>query len=336
MDFIFEFLSRLLSQLTTPALGFLFAGVLLAAVGSTFRIPKAIYQFSIFMLLMKIGLGAGMAIRDADLMAMALPALFAAIIGVMVVLIGNFTLAQLPGVKRDDAIATAGLFGAVSASTLVAGMLALEQAEIAFEPWVIALYPFMDIPALVFAVVLANIYLRREKSVDAQEGLKIWPIIQETLTGFAVSVLLIGVVLGMFINVQPVYDQFFDPLFVGFISILMLTLGMDAYFKLKDMLKVAHWYVFYAFLAPFVHGLLAFGLGYLAHIWVGLSPGGVILLAVIAASSSDVSGPPTLRAGISSANPSAYIGTSTGIGTPVAIALCIPFFITLGANVFNL
>ncbi|MFN9953018.1 MAG: sodium-dependent bicarbonate transport family permease, partial [bacterium] len=39
--------------------------------------------------------------------------------------------------------------------------------------------------------------------------------------------------------------------------------------------------------------------------------------------------PPTLRAGIPSANPSAYIGASTAIGTPVAIAICIPLFIGL-------
>jgi len=48
---------------------------------------------------------------------------------------------------------------------------------------------------------------------------------------------------------------------------------------------------------------------------------------VIAASSSDISGPPTLRAGIPTANPSAYIGASTAIGTPVAIAIGIPLFI---------
>jgi len=99
---------------------------------------------------------------------------------------------------------------------------------------------------------------------------------------------------------------------------------------------VAHWYAAYAVIAPITHGLLGFGLGYLAHLWVGFSPGGVILLAVIAASSSDISGPPTLRAGIPSANPSAYLGASTGIGTPVAIALCIPLFLALGQWVFKL
>ena len=50
--------------------------------------------------------------------------------------------------------------------------------------------------------------------------------------------------------------------------------------------------------------------------------------AVMAASSSDISGPPTLRAALPDPNPSAYVGTSTGIGTPVAI-LSIPLWIAL-------
>ncbi|MEO0960676.1 MAG: sodium-dependent bicarbonate transport family permease, partial [Pseudomonadota bacterium] len=58
------------------------------------------------------------------------------------------------------------------------------------------------------------------------------------------------------------------------------------------------------------------------------------LLAVLAASSSDISGPPTLRAGIPSANPSSYIGASTSVGTPIAIGVAIPFFIALAEWVF--
>ena len=59
-----------------------------------------------------------------------------------------------------------------------------------------------------------------------------------------------------------------------------------------------------------------------------------MILAVLAASSSDISGPPTLRAGIPAANPSAYVGASTSIGTPVAIVLCIPLFMALARAVF--
>ncbi|TBV82252.1 MAG: sodium-dependent bicarbonate transport family permease [Desulfobulbaceae bacterium] len=335
MEFLLELLERVIRQLTSPVLGFLFAGAALAAAGSKFRVPDSIYQFCVFMLLMKIGLSAGLAIREAELVLMVLPALACVIIGMGIVFFGSQTLARLPGIKKDDALATAGLFGAVSGSTLAAGMVALQDADIFFEPWVVALYPFMDTPALLLAVVLANIAIA-EKNTGGTKRVALKAIVNDTIKGSAISILLLGVLLGLFINVERIYEGFFDPLFMGFLCILMLTLGMDAYWRLKDLFKVAHWYIAYALLAPFVHGLAGFGLGYVAHLLAGLSPGGVIILAVIAASSSDISGPPTLRAGIPSANPAAYIGTSTGIGTTVAIALCIPFFIALGVYVFEL
>ncbi|MBV6658644.1 MAG: sodium-dependent bicarbonate transport family permease [Devosiaceae bacterium] len=41
-----------------------------------------------------------------------------------------------------------------------------------------------------------------------------------------------------------------------------------------------------------------------------------------------------MRAGIPSANPSSYIGSSTSVGTPIAIGLGIPFFVALADMVF--
>jgi hypothetical protein len=141
--------------------------------------------------------------------------------------------------------------------------------------------------------------------------------------------MLLGLALGILTQPESVYKSFYDPAFRGLLSILMLVMGMEAWSRIGELRKVAQWYVVYSVIAPFIHGLLAFGLGAIAHYTTGFSWGGVVVLAVIASSSSDISGPPTLRAGIPSANPSAYIGASTAIGTPVAIGLCIPLFIGL-------
>ena len=104
---------------------------------------------------------------------------------------------------------------------------------------------------------------------------------------------------------------------------------------MRELKGVAHWYITYAFLGPLTHGLIGFGLGYIAYLLVGFSPGGVIMLAIIAASNSDISGPPTVRAGIPTANPSVYHGTSTGLGTVIVIAIYVPFFLALGGMVFG-
>jgi hypothetical protein len=140
---------------------------------------------------------------------------------------------------------------------------------------------------------------------------------------------MLGLALGLLTRPESVYESFFNPGFRGLLSILMLIMGMEATARLGELRKVGQWYAIYAFIAPLLHGLIAFGLGMIAHYATGFSLGGVVILAVIASSSSDISGPPTLRAGIPSANPSAYIGASTAVGTPVALALCIPLFIGL-------
>ncbi|MEM8778196.1 MAG: sodium-dependent bicarbonate transport family permease [Cyanobacteria bacterium P01_G01_bin.49] len=385
MNFLSDFLTLFLAKLQSPTLGFLIGGMVVAAVNSRLAIPDAIYKFIVFMLLIKVGLSGGIAIRNANLVEMLLPAIFAVVMGILIVFIGRYTLAKMPKVKVVDAIATAGLFGAVSGSTLAAGLTILEEQSISYEPWAAALYPFMDIPALVTAIVLASIYTSKQRDMadealnrhealgkrrvaagayNSEQGapasgypknqggpasgyprnqgitasgypkrqperVKIWPIIQESLQGSALSALLLGLALGILTRPESVYESFFDPLFRGLLSILMLVMGMEATARLGELRKVGQWYALYAFVAPLLHGFIAFGLGMIAHYATGFSLGGVVILAVIAASSSDISGPPTLRAGIPSANPSAYIGSSTAVGTPVALALGIPLFIGL-------
>ncbi|MEM9922497.1 MAG: sodium-dependent bicarbonate transport family permease [Cyanobacteria bacterium P01_D01_bin.50] len=388
MDFLSDFLTLFLGKLQSPTLGFLIGGMVVAAVNSRLQVPDPIYKFIVFMLLIKVGLSGGIAIRNANLVEMLLPAVFAVVTGMLIVFIGRYTLAKLPKVKTVDAIATAGLFGAVSGSTLAAALTIMESEALEYEPWAAALYPFMDIPALVSAIVLASVYLRKQRGTadgalseqkyltggqsitpagypsgqsvtasgypseqrfttggypsgqgitasgypkrdTASKRVKIWPIVQESLQGSALSALLLGLALGILTKPESVYESFFNPLFRGLLSILMLVMGMEATARLGELRKVGQWYALYAFVAPLLHGFIAFGFGMIAHYITGFSLGGVVILAVIAASSSDISGPPTLRAGIPSANPSAYIGSSTAVGTPVALALGIPLFIGL-------
>jgi hypothetical protein len=334
MDLLTDFLLQFTRQLQSPTLAFLIGGALLAATGSKLSIPNPIYQFIVFVLLMKIGLEGGVEIREANFFEMLLPAAFSILIGLAIVLIGNALFARLPNIKDGDGAATAGLFGAVSASTLAAALVMLEEQDIAYEAWVPALYPFMDIPALIVAVVLATMAKKKQDTNDKHQ-VKAWDIVKESLRGSALSAMLLGLLIGFLARPEAVLHGFYNELFRGFLSILMLILGMEAWSRIRELKEVAHWFAIYAFIGPILHGLIAFGLGYLAHIWVGFSPGGVVLLAVIASSNSDISGPPTIRGGIPWANPSAYIGSSTSVGTPVAIAICIPMFVALAQLVFN-
>jgi hypothetical protein len=349
MDIVIDIVSSLLAQAQKPTLAFLIGGMLLAALGSKLEVPEAVYKFIVLLLLLRVGLGAGISVREADLLELAVPAVAAAILGIAIVLLGSQTLARFRGVSRMDAFATAGLFGAVSASTLAAGMAVLDEEGIAYEGYIGALYPFMDIAALVTAIVMARLSAERRvaaATVESAGTLALgggrsgidWSmlrgILKETFQSAAISALLLGLALGFFARPDSVYESFYDPLFRGLLSVLMLIMGMEAWARLSELRRVAHAYVAYGLLAPLVHGALGFAAGLVIHQISGFSAGGVVLLAVMASSSSDISGPPTLRGALPEANPSAYIGTSTGLGTPIAI-LSIPIWITLASAVIG-
>jgi hypothetical protein len=230
-------------------------------------------------------------------------------------------------------------------------MAVLDSEGIAYEGFIGALYPFMDIAALVTAIVLARMSAERKAATAVQGGSAtmtvgggsggggfdsemVKGILVDTLRSPAISALILGIALGIFARPESVYESFYDPLFRGLLSILMLIMGMEAWQRLSELRGVAHAYLLYGIAAPLVHGLLGFGAGLIAHHLTGFSAGGVVLLAVMAASSSDISGPPTLRGALPEANPSAYVGTSTGLGTPIAI-LSIPLWIALAGAVIG-
>ncbi len=349
MDIAYDIASTILRQLQQPTLAFLIGGMVLAALGSRIEVPDAIYKFLVIVLLLKVGMSAGMSVRDANLMELAVPAVLAAAIGILIIFLGRATLARWRGVSEVDGMATAGLFGAVSASTLAAGMAMLDDRGIAYEGFIGALYPFMDLAALVTAIVLARMSAERKAARNVQggtatltmggrggfDGDMVRGILVDTVRSPAISALILGLGIGLLARPESVYASFYEPLFRGLLSILMLIMGIEAWQRLAELRKVAHAYVLYGVAAPFVHGLIGFGAGMIAHYLTGFSAGGVVLLAVMAASSSDISGPPTLRGALPEANPSAYVGTSTGLGTPVAI-LSIPLWIVLAEMVIGL
>lgn len=362
MDIIISIASTAVDQLQKPTLAFMIGGMLLAALGSKFEVPDPVYKFIVILLLLKVGLGAGISLREADLYALLVPAIGAALTGIAIVILGSITLARWHGVSHVDGLATAGLFGAVSASTLAAGMAILDDEDIFYEGFIGALYPFMDIAALVTAIVMAKVASARRMKTSIllqastaanimeppffkrdwtfsnyktpiESGL-IRGILLDTFRSPAISALMVGLAIGIFTEPDSVYKSFYEPLFRGLLSVLMLIMGMEAWSRFAELRKVAHAYILYGITAPIIHGLIGFGVGIVAHTMTDFSAGGVVLLAVMASSSSDISGPPTMRGALPEANPSAYVGTSTGLGTPIAI-LSIPMYIALAEIVLG-
>ena len=62
---------------------------------------------------------------------------------------------------------------------------------------------------------------------------------------------------------------------------------------------------------------------------IGLSPGGIALLAVLSASSSYIAVPAAMRVALPEANPSIYLTLSLGITFPFNLTIGIPIYIAM-------
>jgi hypothetical protein len=86
MDIVFGVAGTVLDQLQKPTLAFLIAGMVLAAFGSKLTVPDQVQKFIALVLLLKVGLGAGIPVRNADFVELAVPAFGATVLGILIVL----------------------------------------------------------------------------------------------------------------------------------------------------------------------------------------------------------------------------------------------------------
>lgn len=126
-----------------------------------------------------------------------------------------------------DGMAKVGLFGAVSSSTLAAGMAMLDGAGVAYKGFIGALYPFMDVDALVTAIVWAKLAEQRRSATSVQgwtmtlggsgdvrgpapalDTELVQTILRDTFQSLAISALILGIGLGILARPDSVNTSF--------------------------------------------------------------------------------------------------------------------------------
>ena len=66
MEAIFTLFGTVADQLQKPTIAFLLGGMMLAALGSKLVVPESIYKFIVIVLLLKVGLSAGISMQKAE------------------------------------------------------------------------------------------------------------------------------------------------------------------------------------------------------------------------------------------------------------------------------
>jgi len=215
-----------------PAILFFVFGVLAGFARSNLEIPQPISRFLSLYLLMALGLKGGFALNKSGLTPEVAISLGTAILlAVIIPLIGYKLLRRVLG--GFDAAAIAATYGSVSAVTFITATQYLESHQYPFGAHMAAAMALMESPAIIMAVIFANM-LRRERAL-AEPGLHpqatpLSKILHESFTDGAQLLLLGAMLVGILTGEagKAVMAPFSIDLFKGMLSFFLLDMGLTA------------------------------------------------------------------------------------------------------------
>ena len=320
-----------MQSLLDPALLFFVFGLAAGALRSNLEIPAPISRFLSLYLLMALGLKGGFALAKSGLTAEVSLSLGAAVLlAVAVPALGYALLRRF--LNGFDAAAIAATYGSVSAVTFITAVQYLDTHGIAYGGHMAAAMALMESPAIIMAVLLANV-ARRNSASPGSTPTALPKLMHESLTDGAQLLLIGAMAVGLLSGAsgEAAMKPFAGDLFKGMLAFFLLDMGLLAARNMGSLRGQPSGLLAYALLAPLAHAALALGLGTA----LSLSVGNTTLLMVLAASASYIAVPAVIRHAIPEANPSLYFGMSLGLTFPLNILLGIPLYAALAQRVLG-
>ena len=309
-----------------PAILFFVFGIAAGALKSNLEIPPQISRFLSLYLLMALGLKGGFALAKSGLtVEVAVSLACALLLAVAVPLAGYALLRRF--LNGYDAAAVAATYGSVSAVTFITAVQYLDNHGVTFGGHMAATMALMESPAIVMAVLLANLQRKRDKAAQGlteQTGMPMKRLLHESMTDGTPLLLMGSMAVGMLAGDtgKTAMQPFTGELFKGMLAFFLLDMGLLAARNVGGLKGKSAWLLAYALLGPLVHASVALLLGSLFD----MSSGNTILLMVLAGSASYIAVPAVVRQAIPEANASVYFGMSLGLTFPFNILIGIPLY----------
>ncbi len=308
------------SPLLDPSVLFFVLGMFAALVRSNLEIPKQIGRFLSLYLLMALGLKGGFALAESGMNLFVLRDLLLAVFMALLVPALSFFVLKV-FIQPIEALAISATYGSVSAVTFITATQFLETNGIAYGGHMAAAMALMESPAIIFAILMANVY-RSQDSRHERQGIA--NVLRDSFTEGAQILLLGAMVIGAITGVagKAIMDPFTGMIFKGMLAFFLLDMGIATARRIFVLKEVPKRLIFYGFLAPVINA----GLALLIAAACDVPAANATLLAVLSGSASYIAVPAVLKYAVPESNPSLYLGLSLGITFPFNILFGIPFY----------
>lgn len=314
----------LLTGLLIPPLLFFALGATAQVCRSDLKFPAELSRALSIYLLIGIGLHGGAELAHASF-STAMQSIVAALaMGIGLPIIAYALLTRLLRIDGLNAAAIAAHYGSVSAGTFLTAVAYMQSRDIAYESYPVIMLAVMEAPAIIVGLVLAQ---RARRMVGATgDAAALGAAFSKALTHGSVVLLFGTMLIGAVVPEKSLGTimPFFQTIFAGALCLFLLELGMDAAKRLEDFWRVGWRLGVFGIGMPLVGGAIGLAIG---HAWLGFGPGGVTLVAVLAASASYIAVPPAIRLAVPEANPSLYLTLSLGITFPFNVVVGIPAYL---------
>ena len=305
------------NNMLSPAVLFFLLGVVAALVKTDIKFPEPLYSALTIYLLVAIGFKGGVAVSEAGVAAVWLPALGGLLLGTLIPL-WCYPVLRWGKLSAVDSASIAAHYGSVSAVTFLAVTNFLKASGVAYEGFMAALLAVMESPAIVVGIVLG----RRALAGKAAGGMG--TVLHEALLGRSVFLLLGGLLVG-FLTGKRGYETtapFFVAPFQGIVALFLLEMGFVAGRRFADLRATGPFLVGFGIVMPIINGTA----GALVGTLLGLSPGGTTVMATLAASASYIAAPAAMRLSLPEAKPALSLGAALAVTFPFNVTLGIPLY----------
>ncbi len=298
-----------------PVILFFLLGIFAGVIRSDLKIPGVLYESLSIFLLLAIGLKGGVELAKYPLLDVALPALGVVVCGAVIPLVAFPVLHRVGKLSRSDSGSIAAHYGSVSVVTFAVGSTFLARLGTTVEGYMTVFLVLLEFPALMIGVVLAR---------RGEAGTRWGPLLHEVFTGKSLVLLLGGLAIGWAAGpsgIAPLDRVFFD-LFKGLLAFFLLEMGLVAARRFDDLRRAGPFLLVFAIVMPLFSAMLGLAVGKM----LGLSLGGITLLATLYASASYIAAPAAMRIAVPEANPALSIGAALGITFPFNLLVGIPLY----------
>lgn len=298
-------------------IAFFILGALSVFCGAKINFPKGLYASISMFLMIAIGLKGGIALQSHASFDLVIQSLIVVAMGVVLPFVAYPILRYFGKIDRTNAASVAAHYGSVSVGTYAVAVAVLEASDIPYEAYFPLFVVLLEIPAILVGIALAK---------GLFSGSSEFKLDKEIFVNQSIFLMVGGLLIGMFggQSVDKIMPLF-KTLFPGFLALFLLEMGMVAAARLKEFKNDSAFLAGFAILMPLIGGAA----GILVAHMLGLSAGGMTLMATLGASASYIAVPAAMRTCLPEANPALSISASLGVTFPFNVVVGVPLFVAI-------